>query len=173
MEDDTSETETASETSDYGSETSGFDDFETKSSDGKAQRYDAEDRENMLKIYILVPQGIYQNVAFRSHVRYVDKKGTFYAGGYVIANTVEAGGDRRKLVLRNTLNPKMAKSISWTLWYDNIDQLYVKGTTATQALQTHLMTVSQKINENFQVLAKRLESLTAAVNEISRKIARI
>ncbi len=136
---------------------------------GPEKKYTTEEIKDKLKGYVLVPREDFEQIPSGSHVRYIRSDGVFRAGGFVTCNPGISGDGRLYIVLRNDIRSKASNLVTWTVFYDDLSEIYIKNAYGGQGnpqADAKIMVLSSSLER----AEKRIEEVIAATNRNISKL---
>ncbi len=130
---------------------------------GPNKIYTPEEIRDKLNGYTLVPKKDLESIPSGSHVRYIRSDGVFRAGGFVTCNpgisSAEKGGGLY-MVLRNDIRSKAVGLVTWTVYYDDLKEVYVKNSFGSAEVDIKIKNLAEAIERT----EKRMDDIISAVN---------
>ncbi len=123
-----------------------------------------EEKRERLEGYFQVPPDYWAYVQYSTHVRYINKEGEFFSGGFVLKNPFDVkpqGGDveKRFIKLMNGFNKAAREHKEWIVAYEDIEFFYAKGSGIELALQQDLRASAEALNGNIKKVAEYCKKL--------------
>ncbi len=140
---------------------------------GPEKKYTPEEIKEKLKGYTSVPRVDFEQIPSGSHVRYIRSDGVFRAGGFVTCNPGISGDGRLYMVLRNDIRSKASNLVTWTVFYDDLSEVFVKNAYGQGGSDARILELSAALER----AEKRIEDVIAATNrnmvKLNDKIKRL
>lgn len=129
--------------------------------------YTKEEIKEKLKCYISVDRDRFDTLEFNSHVRYFKKSGEFKCGGFVYINPkVTKEGHQYMLLKSDKFRSKGV--VIWTLYYDDIEKLYVKTGVDYHMATTQLNRRDKELQDAFDKIAIYIKKIYTRLKKLEQ-----
>jgi hypothetical protein len=126
---------------------------------------------DLLTGYLEISPQFWGEIRFGTHLRYYDKTGKFYSGGFVLKNRMgkEKQSEKMTIILRNGFDVKLPGYKQWTVSADTTSKIFIKADAGIMMMMMNLESITRDLNRNVRKISEFTKELAARVNKIENR----
>ena len=127
--------------------------------------YTSEEIKEKLRDCIKISKENYETIEYNTQIRYYKTTGEFKGGGYIMSNPKTSNDGRMYLLLKSGKYGGK-KNVIWTLYYDDINQLFIKPSAEYVLIRKELDKQSADIQDAFNKVSGHIKKLYTRIKKI-------